>query len=102
MATSNTDLIEDLRIELAAQRLIVRSIIAHLLANSDKPMPLALRDLEEATVKMAPDVAPLADLDPVLHAKGYELARRRATALLSDLGPLVAPPRRPIRRGQAA
>jgi hypothetical protein len=89
-----TKRLDHLRIELVAQRLTVRSIIGHQLSNSDKPLTLALRDFHEAAEKMSPDVMPLSDIDLALNRKGYELARRRAKALMKNFGALVALSRR--------
>ena len=52
-----------------------------------------IAEFAEALDKTAPDVVPLPDVDPEIQAKASRLARRRAAALLENLGSLVAPAR---------
>jgi hypothetical protein len=94
MPQHEADPVEELRVEIVALRLIVRSMLAQMLITTDKPIPLALRTLEEAAAKMSPDEVRISDLDPVLHRKAYALANKRANAFLRDVGALIAPRRR--------
>jgi len=94
MEQSQAEAIEELRVELAAQRLITRSIIAHLMIASDEPIAAALEAFEEAIMKMSPDQVAVADLDPAVHSKAFELAGRRAREMQGDIGALVRRPRK--------
>jgi hypothetical protein len=87
------ELAEQLLIEVTLQRLITRAIIGVMLANSRKSMSRVIAEFAEALDKTAPDVVPLPDVDPEIQAKASRLARRRAAALLENLGALVAPAR---------
>jgi predicted nucleic acid-binding protein len=85
------ELIEQLLVEVTTQRLVTRAIVGQLLANSRKPVAQVVADLQEAVDKIA--MIPLEDVEPELQERASELARRRAAALLDNLGAFVAPPR---------
>ena len=87
----------ELAIEVAALRLIVRSVVAQMMILSPTPISETLKAFEEATAKMSPDEIPIADLDPELHRRAAELARKRAGEFVRDIGKLVA-----RRRGKRA
>jgi hypothetical protein len=87
----------DLAIEVAALRLIVRSVVAQMLVLSPAPMSETLKAFEDAARKMSPDEIPIADLDPELHRRAAALARKRAGDFVRDIGKLVA-----RRRGRQA
>ncbi len=91
MRQRHEDLADELLIEVTTQRLITRAIIGVMLANSRKSMSTVIAEFAEALDKTAPGVVPLPDVDPELQAKASRLARRRAAALLENLGALVAP-----------
>lgn len=88
---SERTLAEQLLVELTAQRLITRAIVGAMIANSRKPISTVIAALEEAMEKTSPEMIPLPDVDPVVQAEASRLARRRAIAMLEDLGALVAP-----------
>ena len=90
---SERTLAEQLLVELTAHRLITRAIVGAMIANSRKPISTVIANLEEAMEKTSPDVIPLPDVDAAVQAEASLLARRRALAMLEDLGALVAPPR---------
>ncbi len=85
------ELIEQLLVEVTTQRLVTRAIVGQLLANSRKPITQVVADLQEAVDKIA--MIPLEDVAPELQDRASALARRRAAALLDNLGAFVAPPR---------
>jgi hypothetical protein len=94
MSQRHAETISELQVEVAALRLIVRSMLAHMLISADRPIPVMLRSFEEAAAKMSPDEVCVPDLDPELHRKAYALANKRAQALLRDVGALIVPRRR--------
>lgn len=87
----------ELAVEVAALRLIVRSIVAEMMILSPTPISETLKAFEEATAKMSPDEIPIADLDPELHRRAAELAQKRAGEFVRDIGKMVA-----RRRGKQA
>ena len=100
--TDVSRLIEQLLIEVTAQRLITRALIGHLMTHSRRPITALIASFEEAMEKTAPDLFPLPDVDTELQAKASALAKARAAAMLANLGAAVAPPRvsgmkRPVR-----
>ncbi|HKS62867.1 MAG TPA: hypothetical protein VJT13_14285 [Xanthobacteraceae bacterium] len=82
---------EDLAIEVAALRLIVRSIVAQMLLLSSAPLTKTLKAFEEAVAKMSPDEVPIADLDPEVHRQAAELAKKRAQQFVRDIGRMIGP-----------
>ena len=91
MSQRTDDLAKELLVEVTMQRLISRAIIGMMIANSRKPMSEVIANFAEALDKTAPEMLPLPDVDAELQAKASRLARRRAAALLENLGALVAP-----------
>ena len=89
----SAEAIDKLRIELLAQRLITRSIIAHLFSESRVPIKEALQSFEDAMLRMSPDVAPLLDEPVEVQREAADLARKRGLEILNHIGPLIAPPR---------
>jgi hypothetical protein len=87
------ELLEQLLVEVTAQRLVTRAIIGHIVANSPKAIPALIADFEEQMAKTSPDLLRLPDVDSDLQEKASLLAKARAAALLSNLSALVAPPR---------
>ena len=83
--------IERLFVEMTAQRLILRGIVAHLLLANDEPISATLKAFAEAVEKMSPEIVPIPDLDPALHRKAAFLARTRAQKLLENIGTLLRP-----------
>ena len=83
------DMMEQLFVEITAQRLIMRSLLAYIAISSRLPLTQLLADLDEAAKKTSPDVVPLPDLDRDIHEKASILARERAAQFLRDLGPLT-------------
>jgi len=81
--------IERLLVEVTAQRLIMRSLLAYIALSSKQPLAQLLADLQEAAAKTSPDVVPLADVDRDIHEKASALAKRRAEQFVRDLGPLT-------------
>jgi sarcosine oxidase gamma subunit len=82
--------LDELAVEVAALRLIVRSVVAQMLMLSPARMTDTLRAFEEAAAKMSPDEVPVADLDPELHKRAAALAQERARQFVRDIGKLVA------------
>ena len=80
----------ELAIEVAALRLIVRSVVAQMMVLSPAPISETLKAFEDAARKMSPDEIPIADLDPELHRRAAALARKRAGDFVRDIGRLVA------------
>src|SRR5437868_4517702 len=85
--------IAQLETEVVAQRLITRALLGHMLANSRKPIGDVVRDLEEAAEKASPDLLPLPDVDLALQQAACQVAKKRMTAILGNLGALAARPR---------
>ncbi len=85
------ELIEQLLVEVTTQRLVTRAIVGQLLANSRTPITQVVADLQEAVDKIA--MIPREDVAPELQDRPSAPARRRAAALLDNLGAFVAPPR---------
>ena len=90
------EMIERLLVEVTAQRLVMRSLLAYIALSSKQPLSKLLADFEEAAAKTSPDVVPLADVDRDIHQKASALAKQRAAQFVRDLGPLTmqASPRR--------
>lgn len=82
--------LHELAVEVAALRLMLRSVVAQMLILSPAPIIDTLKAFEEAAAKMSPDEVPVADLDPELHRKAAELAQERARQFVRDIGKLVA------------
>ena len=82
--------LDELAVEVAALRLIVRSVVAQMLMLSPARMSDTLRAFEEAATKMSPDEVPVADLDPEVHKRAAALAQERARQFVRDIGKLVA------------
>ena len=80
--------LDELAVEVAALRLIVRSVVAQMLMLSPARMTDTLRAFEEAAAKMSPDEVPVADLDPELHKRAAALAQERARQFVRDIGSL--------------
>jgi hypothetical protein len=99
MGTKQADVIEQLIIEVTAQRLITRAIIAHMMAHAEKSMAQVMEDLEEAVRKTAPDLLPLPGVEPELQAKASAVIKARAAAMVDGIGALVARPDPRRRRG---
>jgi hypothetical protein len=88
------EMIERLLVEVTAQRLVIRSLLAYLAVTSGRPLSQLLADLQEAADKTSPDVAPLPDVERHIHEKASALAQERATQFVRDLGPLTLGPKR--------
>ena len=85
--------IDALEVEVAAQRLIMRSMIAHILLQDRKNIAGFVGRFEDAIERMSRDHLPMADLDPELHERAYVLASSRADDLIRDLKRLLFPRR---------
>jgi len=85
--------IDALEVEVAAQRLIMRSMIAHILLHDRKNIPGFIGQFEDAIERMSREHLPMADLDPDLHERAYALASSRADDLIRDLKRLLFPRR---------
>lgn len=86
----SAEAIEQILVELAAQRLIMRSLLAYVAITSKEPLAELMRHLREAAEKTSPAVVALPDLDPKLHEKASALAHERAAQFVRDLGPLTS------------
>jgi hypothetical protein len=85
--------VQQLLVEMTAQRLITRALIGHLVTHSRRSISGLIESFEEALAKTEPDFFPLPGVDTELQAQASALARTRAEALLANLGAIVAPPR---------
>ncbi len=63
----------------AAQRLITRSLIAHILLRDRKSIDGFIGRFEDAIERMSRDHLPMADLDPALHARPMRWHARAPT-----------------------
>jgi len=88
------EMIERLLIEVTAQRLVIRSLLAYIAISSNQPLSRLLADFREAAEKTSPDVVPLADVEREIHEKASALAQERAAQFIKDLGPLTLKPKR--------
>jgi len=86
----HTRRLDELAVEVAALRLIMRSVVAQMLMLSSAPMTETMKAFEDAVAKMSPDEVPVADLDPNLHKHAAQLAQQRARQFVHDIGKLVA------------
>lgn len=80
--------LHELRVEIAAQRLVTRSLIAFLILQHKAPLGEMVGALAEATDRMT---SPIADLDPQIQREACVLVERRMDGMISDLGPLLFP-----------
>lgn len=71
-------------IELAANRLLVRAIVAHLVLSDSDGAERTIRSLTGAVEAMASGAIKVPDMDPVTKARAIELVRQRARAFLSE------------------
>lgn len=94
--------LDELRLEIVAQRLIMRSLVAAMVLRGDPPLREIAAAFERAEIGMSPDLVPIDDLDPVLHQRAAVLATKRSQQLLAQLGSLVLAPDRRARKISAA
>jgi hypothetical protein len=91
-------LLEKLVLELTVQRLVTRSIITTMIANSKQSIPHLLDSIEESAAMTSPNFFPLDDVDPELQAKASRIAQARAKTLLANFGKgLKKKPKRHLR-----
>jgi hypothetical protein len=81
--------IDELWLEVVAQRLITRGIITHMVTYSDRPIKEVFGAFQEACRRLPPEAASIPDLDPDLHRKAAELALARANDLMAEFGRLM-------------
>lgn len=71
-------------LELAANRLLLRAIVAHLILSDSERAESTIRSLNSAINAVASGVIKVPDMDPTVQSKASDLARQRARAFLSD------------------
>lgn len=84
--------VENLIIEVTAQRLVIRSLLAYIALTTKQPLAEMIADFQAAAEKTSPDVVPLPDVERELHEKASALAKLRAEQFIQDLGRLTAKP----------
>lgn len=77
-------------IELAANRLLVRAIVAHLVLSDSERAERTIRSLTSAVEAMASGAIKVPDMDPAVKARAIELVRQRARAFLSEFSLVAA------------
>ena len=83
-----------INIELAANRLLVRAIVAHLILANSARAERTIRSLVGAVDAMARGAIKVPDMDPELKERAIGLVRERARAFLSEFS-LAAPADQP-------
>jgi hypothetical protein len=89
------EMIERLYVEVTAQRLIIRSLLAYIAVTSSRPLSQLITDLQDAAEKTSPDIVPLPDVERGIHEKASALAKERAAQFINDLGPLTLGTKQP-------
>jgi hypothetical protein len=79
-------LLEQLLVEVTVQRLVTRSIITALVANSSQPIGDLIETIEESAAITSPDFFPLDDVDAGLQARASHIAQDRAKTLFVNFG----------------
>jgi len=89
---ASEEMVERLLVEVTAQRLVMRSLLAYIAMTSRQPLSQLIADFREAAEKTSPDIVPLADVDRDIHERASALAKKRAAQFIEDLGPLTIKP----------
>lgn len=76
---------DKLIVETAANRLVLRAILSHLIFSDPKRAEETVHSLLGSVHEMADGSIKVHDMDPDLHAKAIALVTKRATAFLKDL-----------------
>lgn len=90
--------VENLIIEVTAQRLVMRSLLAYIALTTKQSLAEMIADFQIAAEKTSPDIVPLPDVERGVHEKASALAKARAEQFIQDLGRLTAklPPNQPV------
>jgi hypothetical protein len=86
------DSIADLRVELAAVRLVVRALLTHIACTGDRPADEILCEVSSMLVGTGPYGVPITDMDAELYQRAQALARERMGILTADVGRHVLAP----------
>jgi hypothetical protein len=71
-------------IETAANRLLLRAIIAHLIMADSERAERTIRSLQSTMDAMSSGAIKVRDMDPEVHRIAVDLVKRRAQAFLKD------------------
>jgi hypothetical protein len=82
--------VDNLTLELVAQRLVTRSVILYLLIEGKHSVKEIVEQMEEASDRTSVGVLPLEGIDPEVQRKASELARERGRDLVKSFGKVLA------------
>ena len=80
----HTPSFDQMAIEIAANRLLLRAVVAHLVLTDSDRAERTIRSLTSAVEAMASGAIRVPDMDPAAKAQAIELVRQRARAFLSE------------------
>jgi hypothetical protein len=79
------DPLEELRVELAALRLLSRAVATFVICNNVRPAEETLCELSSMLAGTGPYAVPVKDMDQALYERAQALARLRVGDFVSDL-----------------